>query len=251
MLIWDQMLIWDRMLISDSLLTKNPPIDLGEPDQGQDQCQPNANLAPCLSCVNGEIQVDDQAGGCISPDCSSLDTFRKETSQGGLAACIKTVHRPKEQLCEQGQCLSELEEACVAEEEIVATVSLPECVVMQGCMDQQGVNLTFNTGASCNNMNGTCNANGECIPNDPTAPCRQIEQSSLCSSSQVNALYCDYQIDLLLGWGLFSYQDCNDFCSSNNGQCEEAWNSRRGCQYREARTCEDNGGLAICRCSFP
>ena len=201
--------------------------------------------------MNGEIQVDDQAGGCISPDCSSLDVFRKETSPGGLVACIKTVHRPKEQLCEQGQCLIELEDACVSEELYTATVSLPECVTMRGCMGQQDAVLVFSDGVPCNNMNGTCNANGECIPNDPTAPCPQIRQSNLCSSSQVNALYCDYQIDLLLGWGVLSYRNCDHFCSSNGGQCETAWDSSRACQYNDARTCNDGGGLAICRCTLP
>ena len=169
----------------------------------------------------------------------------------GLPPPARAGHRPQDQLCEQGQCLSELEAACIGEEEIVATVNLPECVLMQGCVDQQGVNLTFNTGALCDNMNGTCNADGECIPNDPMLSCPIFQDANSCSSSQANTQNCDYQINLLLGGGLFSYRNCDHFCSSNNGQCEEAWDSRRTCQYSDERDCDDNGGLAICRCAFP
>ena len=242
----------------------NPPTDLDLPidmtldtdmarfpDLGVTACNPNEVLPPCQSCINGEVQIDDEAGGCEMPNCSRLNAFRRESSPSGLEACIETVYRPREQLCEQGRCLVQLEDRCIGEEQIVATVNLPECVEMTGCIDQQGVSLVPNDGAPCTNNNGTCNATGDCVPNNMMISCPALERSRLCSLSQANTQGCNYQIDLLLGWGWLSFANCNDFCRQYNGQCTTAWNSRPICTQENERSCDQNGGVAICRCTFP
>ena len=229
-----------------------PSIDMVVPsDQGANECDPNEVLPSCQSCINGEIQIDDAAGGCETPDCSQLNSFRKETSPAGVEGCIQTVYSPREQLCEQGRCLSQLVDSCIGEEQTVATVSLPECVEMTGCVDQQGVSLVVNEGAPCTNNNGTCNARGDCVPNNMMmTSCPTLERSRLCSLSQTSAQGCTYQIDLLLGLGWLSFANCNDFCEQHNGQCARAWDSRPTCRQEDTRPCEQNGGMAICRCTF-
>ena len=242
----------------------NPPTDLNLPtdmtldtdmahplDLGVNACNPNEVLPPCQSCINGEVQVNNTAGGCEVPNCSQLNSFRRETSPAGVEGCIQTVYSPREQLCEQGRCL-QLEDSCIGEEQMVATVSLPECVDMTGCVDQQGVSLVVNEGEPCTNNNGTCNARGDCVPNNMMMiSCPTLERSRLCSLSQANAQGCTYQVDLLLGWGWLSFASCNDFCAEYDGECTEAWDSRPICAKRTRRSCEQTGGMAICRCTFP
>ena len=218
---------------------------------------------------------------CPTIDCSKLTYYEKVGS-----ACLEHLRSSSlDKPCLNSQCIEDPLEYCTNQSTIRHSNN-QECSRFEGCFGSTKHELVADEGKLCNAEQGVCDENGECIStememmagaemragtevmagreamagtetmagaeNALTEYCRRLASSANIDLCEVRRSQqsCLFPYDFLLGTGLFSHANCNEFCSSLSGRCTEAYLAGEPCEMISEVDCESSGGLQICSCQF-
>ena len=206
-------------------------------------------VVPCQECdpSSGESSFNDDDSLCPTINCEDLNRYELIDDR----TCVERLFISNGSLCREGECVNNPDRYCISASETRLEISGNlECQHIVGCQNSIEPEILFKPGESCENGRGTCDQRGQCVHSPMSdRSCREISSNDICEDN-LNEGICTFSADFIFGQGWVTHRHCDDFCQDLNGRCQQAWYSLNSCNRLRERRCDQQGGRALCQCSF-